>query len=84
MAAGPWCGSERLTMAQTIAGYTIGAAKAAGWDEVSGTITPGKLADFIVLDRDLFALEAQGITGSEIAETEVLTTIFDGRIVHQK
>jgi hypothetical protein len=84
MAAGPWYGPERLTMAQTIAGYTIGAAKAAGWDDVSGTITPGKLADFIVLDRDLFALEAQGITGSEIAETEVLMTIFDGRIVYEK
>jgi hypothetical protein len=84
MAAGSWYGAERLTMAQTIAGYTIGAAKAAGWDDVSGTITPGKLADFIVLDRDLFTLEAQGITGSEIAETEVITTIFDGRIVYQK
>jgi hypothetical protein len=71
-------------MAQTIAGYTIGAAKAAGWDEISGTITPGKLADLIVVDRDLFALEAQGISGAEIAETEVTLTIFDGRIVYEK
>lgn len=84
MAAGAWYGAERLTMAQTIAGYTIGAAKAAGWDEISGTITPGKLADLIVVDRDLFALEAQGISGAEIAETEVTLTIFDGRIVYEK
>lgn len=84
MTAGAWYGAERLTMAQTIAGYTIGAAKAAGWDEISGTIKPGKLADLIVLDRDLFALEEKGITGAEIAETEVLLTVFDGRIVYEK
>jgi predicted amidohydrolase YtcJ len=71
-------------MAETIEGYTLGAAKAAGWDDVIGSITPGKLADLIVLDRDLFALEAVGISGSEIADTQVLLTIFDGRIVHEK
>jgi predicted amidohydrolase YtcJ len=84
MAAGAWYGSERLTMAQTIEGYTLGAAKAAGWEDFSGSVTVGKVADLIVLDRDLFALEAEGITGSEIAETEVLMTLFDGRIVYQK
>jgi predicted amidohydrolase YtcJ len=84
MAAGAWYGDERLTIAQTIEGYTLGAAKAAGWDDVIGTITPGKLADIVVLDRDLFALEARGITGSEIAETEVFMTLFDGRIIHEK
>ncbi|MFZ0549134.1 MAG: amidohydrolase, partial [Candidatus Promineifilaceae bacterium] len=84
MAAGAWYGDERLTMAQTIAAYTIGAAKAAGWDDVSGTITPGKLADMTVLDRNLFELEEQGITGSEVAETEVVLTVFDGRPVYEK
>jgi predicted amidohydrolase YtcJ len=84
MDAGPWYPAERLTMAETIEGYTLGAAKAAGWDDVIGSITPGKLADLIVLDRDLFALEAVGISGSEIADTQVLLTIFDGRIVHEK
>jgi predicted amidohydrolase YtcJ len=84
MAAGAWYGDERLTIAQTIEGYTLGAAKAAGWDDVIGTITPGKLADIVALDRDLFALEARGIKGSEIAETEVFMTLFDGRIIHEK
>jgi predicted amidohydrolase YtcJ len=84
MASEAWYGAERLTMAQTIEGYTLSAAKAAGWEDFSGSITPGKVADLIVLDRDLFALEAQPIFSSEIAETEVLMTIFDGRIVHKK
>jgi hypothetical protein len=84
MTAEPWYGAERLTMAETIEGYTLSAAKAAGWDEISGSITPGKLADLVVLDRDLFALEAAGIKGSEIVETEVVLTIFDGRIVYKR
>lgn len=84
MDAAAWYGAERLTMAQTIEGYTLAAAKAAGWEKISGSVSPGKLADLIVLDRDLFALEAEGITGSEIAETEVEMTVFDGQIVYQK
>ena len=79
-----WYGAERLTMAETIEGYTLSAAKAAGWEGFSGSITPGKVADLVVLDRDLFALEAEGVSGAEIAETEVLMTIFDGQIVYQK
>jgi predicted amidohydrolase YtcJ len=84
MAAGPWYGDQCLTLAQTIEGYTLGAAKAAGWEQVIGSITPGKRADLIVLDRDLFALESAGVSGSEIADTQVLLTLFDGRIVHEQ
>jgi predicted amidohydrolase YtcJ len=84
MAGEAWYGAERLTMAETIEGYTLSAAKAAGWDRISGSVSAGKLADLIVLDRDLFVLEAAGMTGAEIAETEVVMTVFDGRIVYQK
>ena len=61
--AGPWYGDERISLEQTIFAYTLGAAKASGWDKVIGSLTPGKLADLIVVDRDLFALEKQGIKG---------------------
>jgi predicted amidohydrolase YtcJ len=79
-----WYGAERLTMAQTIEGYTLAAARAAGWEAVSGSVTPGKVADLVVLDRDLFDLETNGAEAAEIAGTAVEMTIFDGRIVYQR
>ncbi|MGD8857107.1 MAG: amidohydrolase [Chloroflexota bacterium] len=82
MADGPWYGDEALNLEQTIYGYTLGAARAAGWQETIGSITPGKRADMVVLDRDLFAIVAQGVTGSEVADTQVEITVFDGRIVY--
>jgi len=82
MPAAPWYGDERVTMAEAIHAYTLGAAKAAGWERVIGSITPGKRADLIVLDRDLFALEEAGITGDEIAATAVEMTVFDGAVVY--
>jgi predicted amidohydrolase YtcJ len=82
MSRGPWYPDERLTLAQTIYGYTLGAARAAGWQETIGSITIGKRADLVVLDRDLFALEADGDPAQAMAETQVLLTVFDGQIVH--
>src|SRR6267378_4273617 len=45
---------------------------------VEGSLEPGKLADFILLDRDLFRIEP-----SEIGKTEVLITVVGGKIVYQ-
>ncbi|MGB3713918.1 MAG: amidohydrolase [Candidatus Promineifilaceae bacterium] len=83
MSDAPWHGDERLSLEQTIYGYTLGAACAAGWHDSIGSITPGKRADLIVLDRDLFSLKDQGLNSRAIADTRVLTTIFDGEIVYQ-
>jgi hypothetical protein len=80
----PWYGDERLTLPQAIYGYTLGAAHAVGWAQSIGSLQPGKRADLIVLDRDLFTLVEQGVTSREIADTQVLMTIFDGEIVHTK
>ena len=41
-------------------------------------LTPGKLADLIVLDRDIFAIEPM-----EIAQTQVIATMIDGQWVWQ-
>ncbi len=79
-----WYGDERISLEQTIFAYTLGAAKAAGWDKIIGSLTPGKLADLIVVDRDLFALEKQGIKGREVADTQVDMTVFGGEIVYER
>jgi predicted amidohydrolase YtcJ len=83
MDAGPWFGNERLTLEQAIYGYTLGAAQAVGWQQLIGSVTPGKRADLIVLERDLFSLVSMGVTGAEIADTKVAMTLFDGEVVFQ-
>lgn len=76
-----WYPNERLSLAETIRGYTLGAAEAAGWQDEIGSLEVGKRADFAVLDRDLFALVEQEGVGAAIAETQVAMTVFDGEIV---
>jgi len=75
---GGWIPSERLSLEQAIDGYTLGAAFAGHREKSEGSIEPGKLADLIVLDQDLFK-----IAPSDIHKTNVLLTIVGGKIVYQ-
>jgi predicted amidohydrolase YtcJ len=79
-----WHGEQRLTMAEAVYAYTLGAARAAGWDRAIGSLTPGKLGDLIMLDRDIFALAAQDDPGAAIAETKVRMTVFGGEVVWEE
>ncbi len=76
--SGGFIPQQRLSLEDTIRGYTLGAAFAGRREKTEGSIEPGKLADFIVLDRDLFKIDP-----SEIAKTEVLMTVVGGKIVYQ-
>jgi predicted amidohydrolase YtcJ len=69
---------QRLSLEDTIRGYTLGAAFAGRREKGEGSLEPGKLADFILLDRDLFKIEP-----SEIGKTEVLITVVGGKVVYQ-
>jgi predicted amidohydrolase YtcJ len=66
-----------LSLEEAIWGYTMGAAIASGQGERLGSLSPGKLADLIVLDRDIFSIPPQ-----EIPDIRVVTTVFDGKIVY--
>ena len=76
---GGWYLRERLTVAEAVRGYTLAAAYAAGLEDVLGSITPGKLADMVVLSRDIFTIPPK-----EISDTQVDYTIFDGRVVYRR
>jgi predicted amidohydrolase YtcJ len=65
---------ECLTVEQVIQGYTTRAAAAAWRAEETGSLTPGKFADVILLDRDIFAIDPY-----EIGETQVDLTLLGGR-----
>lgn len=73
-----WYPEQRLTVAEAVAGYTLGAAYAEGREGVQGSISPGKYADFVVPDRDIFRCEPMAIK-----DTAVVMTVVGGEIVYQ-
>ena len=75
---GGWHASQNLSLPEAVWGYSMGAAIATGQQNDLGSLTPGKLADLIVLDQDIFEIPVE-----QIHETQVKMTVFHGRIVHQ-
>ena len=72
-----WYPGQRLAVSEAVYAYTLGAAYAGGLDDRLGSLVPGKLADLVVLDRDIFECAPMGI-----AETRVLATMIDGQFVY--
>ena len=68
-----------LNIDQAIAAYTSGSAFAEFAETQKGTLQPGMLADFVILDRDITAIPA-----AEILQTSVLRTVVGGRTVWEK
>jgi predicted amidohydrolase YtcJ len=69
---------QKLTIEQAIAAYTTGSAYAEFAEKEKGTIAPGKLADFVVLDRDITAIAPE-----KILDTRVLQTVLGGKTVYE-
>ncbi len=72
-----WFPDQRLTLAEAIRGFTSDAAYAAFQESSRGTIEPGKLADFTIVDGDFFAAPA-----STLFKTKVRWTIVGGEVVY--
>ncbi len=69
---------QKLTITQALAAYTTGAAYAEFMEKDKGTLAPGMLADFVVLDRDLTK-----VAPPEILKTKVLRTVVGGKTVYE-
>ncbi|MFF8830954.1 amidohydrolase [Streptomyces sp. NPDC015131] len=74
----PWCPEETVDLTTAVHGYTMGSAHANFLEDELGSLTTGKLADFVVLSRDIFAVAPEDIPGT-VAETVVV----GGEIVHE-
>lgn len=72
-----WFPEQKLTVAEAVQAYTMGSAYAEFQDKVKGSITPGKLADMVLLSDDIFAIEP-----SKIREVRVLKTIVGGKEIY--
>jgi predicted amidohydrolase YtcJ len=69
---------QRVTLAEAIAGYTIGAAFAGRREKTEGSLESGKVADLIVISQNLFDIDPH-----KIANTKVITTMVGGWVVYQ-
>ncbi len=76
---GGWYPEHRITVEEAVRGYTVIPAAAYRMENELGTITPGKRADMIVLDRNIFDIDPM-----EIIDATVDVTVFDGEVVFQK
>ncbi len=70
--------NEKMSMYEAIKSYTLEGAYASGEEKIKGSISKGKLADFIILDKDLFNLN----NDEEILETHIIKTYVDGKMVY--
>ena len=74
-----WYPEQRLTVAEAVEAYTLGAAYAESLENVMGSISPGKYADFIVPDRDIFTCDPMALK-----DVTVEMTVVGGELVYQK
>ncbi|MEX3967772.1 amidohydrolase [Paraburkholderia sp. EG286B] len=72
-------GKESVDLEYALSCMTLAGSRSVGLSHLIGTIEAGKSADFIALDRNLFTVPV-----SSIGETQVLKTIFEGRIVFDR
>ena len=75
---GGWIPEQKVTVAQAMHAYTMGSAYAESQDDIKGSLTPGKLADFDVLSDDIFAIDPVAIE-----KVTVMVTVIGGEIVKQ-
>jgi len=73
-----WLPEQKISVEETVRAYTSGSAYAEFQENSKGTITVGKLADFVILSDDIFTLNP-----NDIRQTKVLTTVMDGKIIYE-
>ena len=71
-----WFPEQKLTVAEAVQAYTMGSAYAEFQDGEKGSITPGKLADMVILNDDIFQIDPV-----KIRDVKVTKTIVGGKVV---
>ncbi len=76
---GGWYPDQCMTREQALRSFTLDAAYAAFEEDIKGSLEKGKLADMVVLSKDIMTIPAR-----EILKTRVVMTIIGGKIVYQQ
>lgn len=74
-----WHANESITIEEGLRAYTINPAHASREERIKGSIAEGKLADIVVLSKDIVDASPQ-----DLLSTEVLYTVFNGDIVYER
>ena len=74
-----WIPEQKITVEEALRAYTISAAYASFEENIKGSLEPGKLADFVVLEQDITTIAAP-----EIGNVSVLMTVVGGKAVYTK
>lgn len=73
-----WTPGQRMTRAEALESWTLSGAYAAFEEKLKGSLEPGKLADFVVLDRDIMTVPPRDVLG-----TRVRMTFLGGKLVYE-
>lgn len=73
-----WVPEQKITLDEAIRAYTVGSAYAEFQEPVKGSLAPGKLADLVILDRDIYK-----VAPASLDQAKVLLTMVDGRVVFE-
>jgi len=73
-----WVPEQKISVEKAVRAYTVGSAYAEFEEANKGRITPGKLADLVILSRDIFKIDPK-----EIEKTQVVLTIMNGQVVFE-
>jgi predicted amidohydrolase YtcJ len=76
---GGWFPEQRMTREEALKSMTIWPAYASFQEHLVGSLTPGKLADFVILDRDIMR-----VADEEIVGTRVIATYLGGRPIYER
>jgi predicted amidohydrolase YtcJ len=75
-----WFPAQRITVGEAVEAYTLNSAYAGFQEKERGSLQSGKLADFVVLSRDILAPDQR----DHIADTSVVMTVVGGKVVYQR
>ncbi len=76
---GGWTPRQKITVEEAVQAYTHGSAFAEFAEKEKGSLEAGKLADFVILSRDIFTIDP-----AEIEKVRVVTTVMGGRVVYER
>jgi predicted amidohydrolase YtcJ len=74
-----WVPEQKIKVEEAVRAYTMGSAYASFDEKIKGSVEPGKFADLVIVSDDILHIDP-----AAIANTKVVTTIFDGRILFQR
>lgn len=76
---GGWVPGEKITVEEALRAYTAGNAYGVFAEKTRGKLVPGYLADLVILDQDLTAIQPESIE-----RTRVMATVVGGKVVYRR